>query len=528
MDNFSLFPTERELTPQKRFNELDGQRKSLLNRVEDYALWTLPYMFPRSDVYSASEEKTGPIDSTGSQAVNNLANKIVLTLFQPAQPFFRLMASDDLLLELQEAAENGDRAAQAVLDKLDESLALAEKRALRELNYTHYRTEAATVATALIITGNSLIYHPEGKGKAQVYSLRDYVVVRDLSGVVIELITRDTKAFGTFSKKVQEQIYASDKQRYNNAGKQVCIYTRVRLQEDGRYKMDQSADDIPLDSEGTWPADELPWIVLTWKLLRGEDYGRGLVEDYAGAFHGLYVLTHAFVDTVGIAADIKWLVKPTSMLDVKRLNESRSGTYHSGEEGDITAVQVDKAQDLQIVQAMIQDWRTQIGRAFLMFNSVQRDAERVTAEEIRYMINDLEMSNGGIYSRLAEEWQYSTAKLILKRVDIRIGDGRQVYPQIITGLDSLSRAGDMDNLRLFMSDMALLNNMPAPAQAEIDMNRYAAYCGVRRGVDYKKFLKTQEQKAAEQQQMMQMNQAAIDQQTGAAVATEAAAASMQE
>src|SRR5690606_14282086 len=106
-------------------------------------------------------------------------------------------------------------------------------------------------------------------------------------------------------------------------------------------------------------------------------------------FHGLYVLTHAFVDVVGSAADIKWLVKPTSLLDVARLNNSKSGSYHVGEEGDIVAVQVNKHGDLQIVQAMIQMWQQQIGRAFLMMQSVQRDAERVTAEEIRYMVNDL-------------------------------------------------------------------------------------------------------------------------------------------
>lgn len=529
MEKGSIFPTSRkEVTPCARFKSLDSKRRGILNRCEQYAMWTKPSVFPRADVFASQQEIAGPIDSTGSEAVNNLSNKIVMTLFQPSQPFFRLMASEDLLAELTEAAKQGDPRARAILDSLDKSLALAEKRALRELDYTHYRTESITVANALIVTGNSLIYHPEGKGRAQVYSLRDYVVCRDLSGTVIEIVTRDTKALFTFAPHIQKQIVESDRGRYNNQDKQVCLYTRIRLKEDGKYHLDQSADEVMLDSEGTWPPDDLPYIVLTWNLMRGEDYGRGLVEDYAGAFHGLYVLTHAFVDVVGAASDIKWLVKPTSLLDVARLNNSKSGSYHLGEEGDITAVQVNKHGDLQIVQAMIQMWQQQIGRAFLMMQSVQRDAERVTAEEIRYMVNDLEMSVGGIYSRLAEEWQLRTARLILKRVDVVIGDGTKIYPQIITGLDSLSRAGDLDNLRMFINDLSLLNAVPEDIRAGIHPTRFMAYVGVRRGVDYDKFLKTEAEQQAEMQQAMQMQQQQMQAKAGADLAVAAGEAALNE
>lgn len=514
------------------FKEMDGKRTSMLNRIEDYALWTLPYMFPRCLSNSEQEEKQGPIDSTGSRAVNNLSNKLTLTLFQPAAPFFRLTAQDDLLEKLKEEAAAGSQEAAAILNTLDKSLASAEKNAMRELNYTHYRTEATTASKALIITGNSLLYHPEGsKGKTQCYSVRDYVVVRDLSGEVIEFITRDTKSIETFAPAVVKQIreYKDGKGKKYADGKDITLYTRLKLNPTtGKFDMTQAADEIPLDSKGSWPKEELPWIILTWNLVRGENYGRGLVEDYAGAFHGLHVLCAAFIDAVGVAADIKWLVNPASVLDVVELNNAESGTYHSGVEGDIVAIQVNKAIDLKLVREQIQDWRQQIGQAFLMFSAVQRDAERVTAEEIRQVINDLEVSHGGIYSRFAEEWQFRTATLMLKRIKINIGDGREIYPQIITGLDSLSRAGDMDNLRMLIQDLAMLEAVPEDIRRVIDPIKFLMYCAVRRGVDADKISKTQDQLMQEQQAAMQQQQAMLQMQTQAQVAGAAGEAAVQQ
>ena len=43
--------------------------------------------------------------------------------------------------------------------------------------------------------------------------------------------------------------------------------------------------------------------------------------------------------------------------------------------------------------------------AFLLNTAIQRDAERVTAQEIRYMAQQLETAMGGIYSLLSQEFQ---------------------------------------------------------------------------------------------------------------------------
>jgi len=504
----------------QRFQVLDNKKTAMYKRCEDYALLTLPYIFPI--LGQKDTEQQGPVDSTGPKAVNNLSNKISMTLFPLHTPFFRLNVSDDVIAELNEAAQQGDEDAQVVIDNLDKSLAQGEKDAMRILNYSSFRTEATMVTKALIVTGNSLVYHPDAaNSRVQSYGLRDYCVVRDLSGNVIELMTRDKKAFGTFSPTLQELIKDACKNKKYKASTDVILYTQICLNEAGKFVMKQAADDFLLDSKATWTQEDFPYTVLTWNLVRGEDYGRGLVEDYAGAFHALHVLNNSLVDMVGIAADIKFLVDPASVIDVKQLNDSESGTYHSGKEGDITTPQFNKQMDMQFVDTMIQRFEQQISQAFLLNSSVQRDAERVTAEEIRYVAQELEVAHGGIYSRFAEEWQLKLAILLLRRLDFKIGDDKTIYPQIITGLDSLSRAGDLDNLRLFVMDMQLLNEVPEEIRMVIDPLRFAAYIGVRRGVDYEKFVKSPEQVQAEQQAQQQMQQQQLEMQAGANIAEEA-------
>ena len=510
-----------------RWTELEGKKTNLVNRSYDYAMWTLPYIFARTEVKDS--ELQGPLDSIGARAVNHLSNKIVMTLFQPSQPFFRLTVNDDVAEEMAAKAEEGDENADKLITELDKALAKKEKAAMRELDFNRYRTEATTAAKNLIITGNALLYHPEGKNeKTQVYSVKDYCVCRDLSGNVVEFMTKDTKALFTFKKEVRELLEKADEEKYSKGDKQVVIYTQVCLKDDGKYHLEQYADDFKLNSHGVWPAEELPWIILTWNLIRGEDYGRGLVEDYAGAFHALYVLAQSEVDVVAIAADIKFLVDPASTLDVEELNRSESGSYHSGKEGDITCNQLNKAVDMQMVEGMVQRLEQQIGAAFLLQSALTRDAERVTAEEIRQNANELDIAHGGVYSRFAEEWQYPTAVLMLKRVGTDLGNNKTIDPVIITGLDSLSRAGDLDNLRLLITDLVALAQVPEVFLAVIDAAKYIEFCGIRRGVEYQKFLKSPAKQVAEQQAAMAQQQQMQEGEAATKFAGEAAKQAIQQ
>lgn len=515
-------------TLQHRWDKLDGKKTSVKSRSEQYAKWTLPFLFPETGSTSGSENQLSN-DSIGARSVNHLSNKVVSSLFRPQGPFFRLSLSAEQLAKIEKLTEGADPAEVAdAVSKVEKELNSTERSAMEHLDMVAYRPQATFAAQLLIATGNALVYHPEGK-PVQVFTVRDYCVVRDLSGTVIEIMTRECKAFETFKPEVQAQLRNGrtvNNTQYEN-DTDVTVFTQIKLNDDGKFQAKQEAGLIELDTQGaSWPVNVLPWIPLTWTLVRGEDYGRGLVEDFAGAFHAIEVLTQSLINLAGVMGDIKFLVNPASLIDVNALNNSPPGSYHAGKEGDVVAVQTNKGADANFIVTMIERYEKQIAQAFLLNSSVTRNAERVTAEEIRIQANELEMSVGGIYSRLALQWQLPTAYITLDHIKFNsVSQG--IKPKIITGMDSLSRQGELDNVRMWIGDLAMLEAVPEDIRGVIDPLKFAAYLGTNRQVDYNKFLFTQAQLQQRQEQQQQMLAQQEQQKAAGTVAAEAGKAAVQ-
>jgi hypothetical protein len=523
-----------------RWEKLEKKKSVRLGRCEEYASWTLPYMFPKTG--SENVELQNAPDPIGAKGVNHLANKAATVLFPHRELFFRLTIAALIRKELEgvmsqaASAQGADVEASKSqvadqINKLEEELAASEREALEYLDMVSYRPEVINTLKLLIITGNALVFHPKGR-KPQVYNLRDYSVMRDLGGEIIEIMTREMKALETFAPDIQEKIKADRKKRKGETAvdeDNVTIYTQIRLDDDGRFKVRQAANDTPLldgnDNSTAFPKDKLPWIVVTWNLIRGEDYGRGLVEEYAGAFHGINVLTGALVNIGAIMGDLKFLVDDSSNIDVEELNNSEPGTYHSGKPEAVKAIQLDKVADCQFLLTMIERYEKQIAQAFLLNSELVRDAERVTAEEFRGQALELETSNGGIYSRLASTWQLQTAHVILDHINF-VGVGEGIVPKVVTGMDSLSRAGELDNIRMFLADLGIMQTLPDDTRARLKQSNLISVIGTNRRVDWKQFVKSEAEYAAEQQQLMQQQQAMLAQQQAGDVAAAGAKEAM--
>ena len=265
------------------------------------------------------------------------------------------------------------------------------------------------------------------------------------------------------------------------------LYTCVQRYAKDKYIVWQEIEDVGYCHKrvGNETTDTLPWIPLTWDLVRGKDYGTGLVESYSGDFHTLSSLAEAILDYTVILTDVKTLVNPAGQTDVNDIIEAPSGAYVLGVEEDlyVHTPNVSGATDFLEKQFAVVERR--IGVAFLMNSSVTRDAERVTAEEIRMQALELESSLGGVYSRLAEELQLPLAKRLLVRLDKEFKD---IVPIVVTGLESLSRSSQLDRIRAFFSDLVALSDVPEEVKDWIDYAPLIAEIGAGHGVDYSKFL----------------------------------------
>jgi hypothetical protein len=102
-----------------------------------------------------------------------------------------------------------------------------------------------------------------------------------------------------------------------------------------------------------------------------------------------------------------------------------------------------------------------------MYTGNTRDAERVTAEEIRAQAREAENMLGGAYSVLAETFQTPVAYLTMQEVSDEIMLGlinRSFYPKIITGIPALNRSVESQNFLSALNELTAV--IPVLAQTD--------------------------------------------------------------
>ena len=141
-----------------------------------------------------------------------------------------------------------------------------------------------------------------------------------------------------------------------------------------------------------------------------------------------------------------------------------------------------------------------------------RNAERVTAEEIRMLGQELESALGGLYSLLSTELQLP---MVTRLMDV-MGKKKTlpklpkdiVKPVIITGVEALGRGNDLQKLDLFLSGAAQMFG-PEVLQQYVMPNEYFTRRATALGIKTEGLIKSseqlqQEQQAAQQAQQQQM------------------------
>lgn len=476
-------------TVSQRWAALESEKQPYMNRGEQYSRWTLSHVFP-PESYNGNISLDQDWDSVGAQSVNHLSNKLMLTLFAPARPFFRLDAEEAALTKM--AQEMGVDEAKVKL-----MLSRAEKAAVKRLNKKNARTALAHLLKLLVVTGNALFYLPK-TGKARTYNLRDYVVQRNSQGDLQELILREEFTVDQLSDEEREQVMAAKGAKAND---KVKLYTWV-LRDGDRFTVTQFADDVVLSGNGVYEENELPYIPVTWNLVTGDHYGIGHVEEYQGEFHTVDVLQQSLVEGAAVAAQLKFLVNPNGSADVEELNNADNGDYVWGSPDDVTTVNVDKVQDWSVLQGIISQAEQRIGRGFLVNSAITRDAERVTAEEIRIQASELENALGGVYSHLAEQLQQPIAVILLNEIDLGGLEAEGIEPIVTTGIDSLSRGSEHEQMMLFLQDTSIMNTIPEEVRGILQVDNLLSQMAMGRGVKYEDLIKSKEQQEADQQKAL--------------------------
>lgn len=504
------------------WDELYVDKASVETRCETFAMWTLPYICPQEE-QDGQPEIRGNV-AIGARLVNHLANRIVSAMFPTDRPFFALPPTPEAKAKLAEEAADEVEAAKELL-VLNKATASVAADAMRDFDLTKYRPLAVEGAKHLLVTGGAVIRR-HADGERTLYGIKHYAITRDMRGNMTSCLLRDSKKFGSLSVSQQDSLKSKRPTHYQK-DTPVELYTFFVKVGKHSWAGQQGLDTTLVDgSYDTYTDTNLPVLDLTWTLAHGETYPRGLVEEHAVLFHNVNVTTDAIIDMIGMAADIKKLVDPSSVLDIEELNASARGTYHLGREGDITETPFNKRQELVTITDQVSMWERQLSQAFLLGSGSVRDAERVTAEEVRAFARELESAFGGLYSKLALSWQKREADYLLSQMELG-GALKNFDVLVVTGLESMSREGQMDALRLAVADLQMLDSVPEDVRGTIDKRAFAEFVFTNRGILLATFLLSQEQIAANQQAEMQQQQQLMQMQGQADAASAAATQAVQ-
>ena len=495
-------------TARERYNQLSRDRRQFLDKAVDCSELTLPYLIQDDTSSKPNHESlTIPWQSVGAKCVVTLAAKLMLAILPPQTSFFKLQVKEDKLGEISNDPK--------IRGELDLSFSKIEKMIMDYIAASNDRVTIHQALKHLIVGGNALLFM--GKDGIKSFPLSRYVVNRDGNGNVLEIVTKELISRKVLEFDIPEPVPNSVVDESQNSDKDdVEVFTFVKLV-DGRWQWHQEVfNKIISGSKSTAPKNASPWLVLRFNTVDGEDYGRGRVEEFLGDLKTLEGLSQALVEGSAAAAKVIFLVSPSSTTKPQTIAKAGNGAIVQGRAEDVQVVQVGKTADFATAANMTQTIEKRLLEAFLVMNI--RQAERVTAEEVRLTQLELEQQLGGIFSLLTVEFllPYLNRTLLVLQRSNQIPKLPKdiVKPTIVAGINALGRGQDRESLTAFIGTIAqtlgpeALMKYVQPLEA---IKRLAAS----QGIDVLNLIKTQDQLDQEmQQQQQQMQQKSLLDQAG--------------
>mgnify|MGYP003135265885 FL=1 len=500
----------KQQTAKERYSKLITNREHFLDRAEECSELTIPSLI-KPDGFTSSSDLYNPFQSVGARGVNNLASKLLLLLLPPNSPFFRLSIAGEAKKELEENKE--------MKTDIEKSLSVIEKEVSSKIEQLALRVSVFEALKHLIVGGNVLTYLPK-KGSMRVYPLSQYVVKRDGSGNVLEIIIKEEVSVLSLGKEIAAQVISDPEYKQDEDCE---IYTHIYKLDDNDFYVCQEVKGMKIPSSiGKFKKERMPYQALRMVRVDNEDYGRGYVEEFLGDLKSLEGLSQALVESAAASSKIVFMVRPNSVTRKKDLAQTRNGDIITGSQDDVSVLQAQKQYDLQVVEKSIAKLEERMSYAFLLHTAIQRDAERVTAQEIRYMAEQLETAMGGIYSLLSQEFQLPLVAILMKRMEqadeIPTLPKGTVQPTIITGIEALGRGNDLQKLREFVAEIGNLAQINPQVVQALNPDDLIKRIAIGLGIDTDGLLKSPEQLAQEaeaqaeqmeQQQAMQLAEKAV-------------------
>lgn len=431
-------------TASQLYERLQADRQPYIDTAEQCAMLTLPAVFPPEGRRGSLPR---PRNWVGARGVNHITSRILMATFPAGSQFVRMVPNGKALKVLSE-----DEAVRAAVEK---DLADIEREIQKHVASSQLRVVGADVIKQLVVVGNVLTKYPK-TGEPTYFTLREYVVERDRSDNLLCIVLREELTSQTIDAVTRDWITTHPDPNEFGAGAVspavVTVYTKV-YKDGNMWKSVQEINGFAVDgTEESYTPETMPWAALRWEREAKQAYGNSLLSQYQGTLAEIESLTKSLSDGAKIAARVVPLVNPTGYVDPRDLDEAENGQAIAGKEGDVTFLQVQKYADFTTAAKQLDEMTRAMSSVFLL--NFARDAERVTAEEIRMFAQELETTHSGVFIRLSLEFQLPWVKGVIRRLEAEGSIGKvsnkkvadNIKPTPLTGIDALARGQDLQKM----------------------------------------------------------------------------------
>lgn len=477
-----------EYTAEACYNDDTSRRQSVIDMGRLMAELTIPSVFP-PEGYMVGEDLPGNNQSIAALAVNTLASTLMFMAFPPGQPIMRLKPVEYKMQA--EINQDPEMYANTLL-----ALSRLELEHREILQTTPLATAYTGYVKVLLVAGNALWKHLDLQ--EPTYHLPNcYTVKRNSAGHPLRTIHKECMTFDTLDEDWQDQIkpllseteLKKDGKPLKEFEIEVDIYSVCKLktgpngerswlywQEYKGVILEGTSVETDYDNPPMWPG----WLIPVY----GQNWGRSYCEEYRGDLYTLEAHASAINDGASLAALSLIFVKPGAT-SIRTIREARNLSTVSGDAADVSVFRSDKTADFNFVMSNYEACAKRVSAAFLMQASVQRSGERVTAEEIRRLGNELDKAMGGTYTYMA---QGNQKVIIVRAVNLVEEENPELPPiprdvvkvEVITGIDAMGQSTEYDNLMEYAE--AGLKVFPEKFQEVHDATNFFTRAAAAKGV----------------------------------------------
>lgn len=458
------------------YDDLAKDRQGTLDKARELSAISIPSVMP-PDGYRSGDNLPPPNQSVNSWLVNTLASKLMLVAMPPNKPCLKFNVLEH---RLQQAVEDDPE----LWSEIELALSRREETHRTRLESTFIRSAYTWSSKLLLVAGNSL-WQQTNLDHPVVHRMDSYVVKRNTKGEQLLVILKERIRFSDLSGPDKQLVRLVQSQKgispssANPRDEFVDIYTVQRLDVEGEEDSDktwrywQEFEGTMIPGTEVEAPFETPPMYASWLIPRyGENWGGSYLEEYEG---DLYIVEnhHGSINDGAEAAALLWLfVKPGAPTSKKTIEEARNGKLMTGVADDITAFRLEKTNDFAFVKDNLEGTIRRLAAAFLSYVSIQRDAERVTAEEWQRLAGELDQAMGGLYSTLSQSHQ----RYVIRRFVALHEEKDQSIPPlpegivslaVVTGIDALGRTSELEAL---MTGARLLKEVVPPEVLAQEIN----------------------------------------------------------